>query len=181
MDMSEQLTMPARPVGSAWGQWLGQLVLYAAFGLFIGVFSQWPPYRHLAPDAALIKLSMVHSGKPRGACRERTAEELASLPPNMRAPVVCPRERSPVTVELDIDDRAVVRASAPPSGLSQDGASALYVRVPVTAGERALAVRLNDDATVAGFPYHLEQRVTLAPGQVLVIDFDAERGGITLQ
>ncbi|MGE3773916.1 MAG: hypothetical protein AB7I32_13410 [Gammaproteobacteria bacterium] len=179
--MSEGLALPARAAPMAWVRWLGQLVLYGAFGLFIGVFSQWPRYRHLPPDGALIKLSFVHSGKPRGACHERSAEELASLPPNMRAPVVCPRERSPVTVELDIDGRAVVRASAPPSGLSQDGASALYVRVPVTAGERALAVRLNDDVTVDGFPYRLERRVQLAPGQVMVIDFDAERGGITLQ
>lgn len=179
--MSERLALPARAAPVGWTRWLGQLVLYGAFALVIGVFSQWPPYRHLPPDGALIKLSLVHSGKPRGACRERSAEELASLPPNMRAPVVCPRERSPVTVELDIDGQAVVRASAPPSGLSQDGASALYVRVPVAAGERELAVRLNDDANLDEFPYRLERRVRLVPGQVLVIDFDAERGGITVQ
>lgn len=179
--MAESVALPARATPTGWVQWLGQLVLYGAFGLFIGAFSQWPPYRHLPPDGALIKLSMVHSGKPRGACRERSAEELASLPPNMRAPVVCPRERSPVTVELDIDGQAMLRAAAEPSGLSEDGASALYVRVPVAAGERSLAVRLNDDVNVAGFPYHLEQRVELVPGQVLIIDFDAERGGIVLQ
>lgn len=179
--MAEPLELVPRAAAPAWRQWLGQLALYGAFGLFIGVFSHWPTYRHLPPDGALIKLSMVHSGKPRGACRERSADELARLPPNMRAPMVCPRERSAVTVELDVDEQPRVRATAAPSGLSRDGASALYVRVPVTAGERELAVRMNDDATLNEFPYRLARRVRLAPGQVLVIDFDAERGGITLQ
>jgi hypothetical protein len=53
-------------------------------------------YRHLASDQALIKLSFTRVGKPVGDCRKLSAEELAKLPPNMRAPTVCPRERSPV-------------------------------------------------------------------------------------
>lgn len=163
------------------GAWLGQALLYGLFALGIAVFSHWPPYRHLAPDTALIKLSLVHAGKPVGECRQLSPEELAKLPPNMRAPVVCPRERSPVVVELDIDGVPAARVSADPSGLSSDGASAVYARLPVAAGERELSVRLNDDARQPGFTYHLDRRVTLAPAQVLVIDFDLQRGGISLQ
>jgi hypothetical protein len=99
----------------------------------------------------------------------------------MRAPTRCPRERSPVTVELDIDGAAAARVVAPPSGLSRDGASALYRRLPVAAGERLIQVRLRDDDRSPTFAYTAERRITLAPAQVLVIDFDAERGGITLQ
>jgi hypothetical protein len=161
--------------------WAGQFVLYGLFALAIGIFSHWPPYRHLAADLALIKLSLVHTGKPVGDCRTLSPEELAKLPPNMRAPLQCPRERSPVTVELDIDGLPAARAQAPPSGLSRDGASAIYRRLPVAAGERLIAVRLRDDVRAEGFSYTLERRVTLAPAQVLVIDFDAEKGGITLQ
>ncbi|MCC6710564.1 MAG: hypothetical protein IT492_23635 [Gammaproteobacteria bacterium] len=164
-----------------WRAWLGQAVLYGLFALVIGVFSHWPPYRHLPPDTAVIKLSVLHTGKPKSACHQLSAEELAALPPNMRAPVSCPRERSPVVVELDIDGAAAARIAAPPSGLSGDGASAIYTRLAVAAGERAIAVRLRDDANNADFAYHIEQRVTLAPAQVLVIDFDAEHGEITLQ
>jgi len=169
----------ARAVGPR--AWFGQVLLYALFALAIGVFSHWPTYRHLAAGAALIKLSLVHAGKPLGECRERSAEELAALPPNMRAPTVCPRKRSPVTVELDIDGAPAARIAAPPSGLSGDGASAVYRRLTVPAGERLIAVRLRDDARSAGFAYTLERRVTLAPAQVLVIDFDPGAGGITLQ
>jgi hypothetical protein len=161
--------------------WVGQVVLYGLFALAIGVFSHWPPYRHLASDMALIKLSLVHAGKPVGDCRMQTPDELAKLPPNMRAPTTCPRERSPVTVELDIDGARAARVIAAPSGLSRDGASALYQRLPVKAGERLIQVRLRDDTRSTSPAYSAERRVTLAPAQVLVIDFDAEKGGITLQ
>ena len=161
--------------------WAGQVLLYAAFALAIGVFSHWPVYRHLGDDQALIKLSFTHTGQPAGDCRTLSAEELAKLPPNMRAPVKCPRERSPVTVEVDIDGATVLRRIAPPSGLSKDGASATYQRLPVAAGERRIAVRMNDDARQSGFTHQREAVVTLAPSQVLVIDFDAEQGGITLR
>lgn len=161
--------------------WVSQFLLYGLFALAIGVFSRWPTYHHLAPNEALVKLSLVHAGKPVGDCRPLTAEELARLPPNMRAPMQCPRERSPVTVELDIDGVPAARAVAQPSGLSRDGASAVYHRLRVVAGERLIAVRLRDDVRSDGFAHTLERRVTMAPAQVLVIDFDAERGGITIQ
>ena len=108
---------------------VGQIVLYGLFIVFIGVFSRWPSYQVLAPDLALIKLSFSHHGKPVSDCREASAAELAKLPPNMRAPVRCPRERSPVTVELDVDDAAVYRHVARPSGLSRDGAASVYHRI----------------------------------------------------
>ena len=174
--VSPELRRERRPLA-----WAGQVLLYGAFALTIGVFSHWPPYRHLPADTALIKLSFVHAGKPVADCRERTAEELAALPANMRSPTVCPRQRSPVTVELDIDGEPQVRVEAAPAGLSGDGASAVYERLPIPAGEHLIAVRLRDDARRDDFTHTLQRRVTLEPAQVLVIDFDAERGGIVLQ
>jgi hypothetical protein len=161
--------------------WAGQALLYGLFALAIGVFSQWPVYRHLGADEALIKVSFIHAGKPIGDCRPLSDAELARLPPNMRAPMKCPRERSPVTVELDLDGVNVLRRSAPPSGLSRDGASAVYQRLVVPAGERRLAVRLSDDVRARDAAHRHDAVVSLRPGQVLVIDFDAEKGGITLR
>lgn len=161
--------------------WIGQGLLYALFALVIGVFSRWPVYHHLGDDQALIKVSFTHAGKPLGDCRALNDAELAKLPPNMRAPMKCPRERSPVTVEVDVGGVTALRRSAPPSGLSRDGASAMYQRLVVAAGVQHIAVRLNDDARTSGFAYQREATVVLAPAQVLVIDFDAARGGITLQ
>lgn len=160
--------------------WLGQGLLYALFALFIGYFSNSPPYRHLAADQALIKLSFSLHGKLVSECRSRSPEELAKLAPNMRAPLDCKRERSNVTVEIDLDGAPVFRHVAVPSGLSKDGASTVYQRFPVAAGEHRVAVRLKDDQRTAGFNYSREETVRLLPGKVLVIDFNAEKGGITL-
>ncbi len=161
--------------------WIGQALLYGLFALLIGVFSSWPPYRHLPPDQALIKLSFSHQGKPVSDCRNATPEELAKLPPNMRAPRICPRERSPIAVEFDLDGIAALRHVAMPSGLSRDGASTLYHRMQVAAGTHRLVVRLKDDVRSSGFDFVREATVTLKPAQILVIDFDPGKGGITLQ
>ena len=161
--------------------WIGQALLYGLFALIIGYFSSSPSYRHLPADLALIKLSFSHEGKLVSECRQRSAEELAKLAPNMRAPMDCPRERSPVTVEIDLDGTPTYRHVATPSGLSKDGASTVYHRFPVHSGEHRLAIRLNDDARATGFNYRREEMVNLKPGKVLVIDFNQEAGGITLQ
>jgi len=161
--------------------WVGQLLLYGLFALVIGVFSHWPAYRQLASDQSLIKLSFSHTGKPVSDCRPQTAEELAKLPPNMRAPLRCPRERSAIVVELDLDGAPAFRHSARPSGLSKDGAASVYHRLAVAAGVHRVAVRMRDDMRSTGFEHVREETVTLKPAQILVIDFDTATQEITLQ
>jgi hypothetical protein len=161
--------------------WIGQVLLYGAFALAIGVFSRWPTYHPIAPGQALIKLSFTRVGKPVGDCRKPSAEEQAKLPPNMRAPEICPRERSPITVQVDVDGQRALERVAAPTGLSKDGAAAVYERLLVPAGERRIAVSLSDDVRARATPYVREAKVPLAPGQVLVIDFDTEKGGITFR
>lgn len=161
--------------------WLGQLLLYGAFAAFVGVFSNWPAYRHLGDQEALVKISFIHTGKPVADCVRPSAEELAKLPPNMRAPTRCPRERSPIVVAVDVDDRNVLTAEAPPSGLSRDGASAIFRRLVVPAGERHVRVRISDDVRRRDAPYQREETLALAPGEVLVIGFEPGKGGIAFQ
>jgi hypothetical protein len=158
--------------------WLGQALLYGLFALVIGIFSQWPRYTPLPAGQAVVKVSFIHHGQRVAECRTLSAEELAKLPPNMRAPMQCGRERAPVTVELDVDGATVYRQVAAPSGLSRDGASAVYHRLQLAAGEHRIAVRLKDRAA-GPFTYTRDATVRLQPAQVLVIDFDAQRGGIT--
>jgi hypothetical protein len=159
----------------------GQVVLYGAFAAFIGVFSAWPRYHQLRDDQALIKLSFTHPGQLKSDCRKRTPEELAKLAPNMRAPMECARERSPVDVELALDGQVIARRVVAPSGLSKDGASTVYERFAVRAGEHELTVKLSDSVRVTGFNYTKEQRVRLDPGRILIVDFNAEKGGILIQ
>ena len=162
------------------GPWLGQLLLYSAFALFIGVFSRWPSYSALAPGQAVLKVSFIHHGQRVAECRPYTAEELAKLAPNMRTPLKCGRERSPVTIEVDVDGQPVYRHVAVPSGLSRDGPSTVYHRLDLPAGPHRIAVRMKDSAAASGFTHQRAETVTLKPAQVLVIDFETDKGGITL-
>ncbi len=157
---------------------IGQTLFYGFFALIIGYFSTQPSYRHFAPDRALIKLSFSHQAQLVAECHKRTPEELAKLPPNMRAPMQCDRERSPVKVQVALDGAPLYDGVARPSGLSRDGASTLYKRFEIPAGEHKLAVKMNDNVRLADFNYVKEEKVTLKPAQILVIDFSAEKGGI---
>ena len=162
-------------------QWFGQLVLYGLFAAFIGVFSHWPTYHPIDANQALVKVSVARLGQPVGECRRLSEAELAELPPNMRDPVRCPRERSPLTMQVHVDDALVLERVAQPGGLSRDGPAAIYERLLVPAGEHRISVRFNDDIR-PGAPTHARDAVvTLQAGQVLVIDFDAEEGGIVLR
>jgi hypothetical protein len=159
-----------------WRSMLFQLPAYAAFAAFIGYFSSSPPYRQLAPDRAVVKLSLVHAGERKQECRERGAEELAKLAPNMRAKLDCPRERSDVSVEVEMDGSRVLAAHARASGLRHDLPSTIYRRIDVPAGRHTFRARLADTAS-GEFRHRGELTVDLAPGRVLVIDFSASHGG----
>ena len=161
---------------SAWRTVLMQVPAYAAFAAFVGYFSSAPAYRHLPPGTAVVKLSLIHAGDRKHPCRQRGAEELAKLAPNMRAPLDCPRERSDVRVEVDMDGRPLARLSARPSGLEHDLPSSIYRRIEIPAGSHAFRARLADDAQGV-LRREAAANVSLAPGRVLVIDYVASRGG----
>jgi hypothetical protein len=156
---------------------IGQVILYGAFAAFIGYFATSPRYHQIPADVALIKLSMSHLGERE--CRKRTPEELAKLPPNMRAPLECPRERSDTAVHVDLDGQPLLRAIMHPTGLSKDGISTIYRRFEVKAGEHTLSVKMNDNvAQQADFKFVKEERISLKPAQVLVVDFNPDKGGL---
>jgi hypothetical protein len=155
---------------------LAQVPAYALFAAFIGYFSSAPPYRALAPGAAVVKLSFTHAGERRQECRERTPEELAKLAPNMRAKLDCPRERSDVRVEVEMDGEPLFRVEARGAGLRHDLPSTVYRRREIPAGAHTFRARLADGPDGA-FRHERVQRVELAPGRVLVIDFIAAAGG----
>lgn len=157
-------------------RYLGQGAVYLLLALGIGYFSDRPAHTHFPPDMALIKLSFAH-GAQKEECRRRTEEELAALPPNMRRPMVCARERLPVEVELLLDGAPLYRAVLPPTGLAGDGPSRAYERFAVPPGAHELVARLRDSDRAAGFDYERTAVVELAPGQSLAIDFRPEMGG----
>jgi len=83
-------------------------------------------------------------------------------------------------VKVDLDGRTVADIAAVPAGLSRDGASVAYRRIPVQAGTHRIRVALADDAA-GTFDRVREEEVRLEPGRVLVIDFEPGKGGIVLR
>jgi len=154
-----------------------QALFYLPLMALIGYFSQAPKFAHLGKDEALLRLSIAHAAERRHACRERPAAELARLPPNMRNAQDCPRERSPILVELEIDGVIAYRTEVAPAGVQRDGLATLYHRMPVAAGSHRIAVRMRDRPGGA-FNHVKEETLVLAAGDALVIDFNASRGGL---
>ena len=153
-----------------------QLALYVPLMAILGYFSTKPRFSIVGPDEALLRVSFIHATERRQPCRERSAEELAKLAPNMRAAQDCPRERSPLLVELELDGKLVLRREVEPSGLRRDGNAALYERITLPAGRHRIVARLRDRAQ-GDFNYVKEQTLELAAGRTLIIDFNAARGG----
>jgi len=158
-------------------QYISQGLFYALFMGVIGYFSTYPVYTYLQPDETVIKLSFAHAAQHKGACRERTPEEIAKLPPMQRkVTTVCPRERADVVVELEMDGKQLYHVVMPPNGLARSGTSNIYRRIPVKAGVHTLKARLRDHVG-DDFNYAHEETVDLAPGRIMVIDFKSATGG----
>lgn len=157
-----------------------QLALYAPLMALLAYFSTEPRFSVVSSDEALLRVSFIHATQRKQACRERSAEELAKLAPNMRAALDCPRERAPLLVELELDGRVVLRREVQPSGLRRDGNAVVYQRMALPAGRHRIVARLRDRA-YGDFNYAREETVELAAGRVLLIDFNAARGGFVFR
>ena len=157
-------------------RFVAQLVLYVPLMAILAYFSTEPRFSVVAADEALVRVSFIHATQRRQACRERTPEELAKLAPNMRAALDCPRERSPLLVEVELDGRLVLRREVQPSGLRRDGNAVVYERMALPAGRHRIIVRLRDRAE-GNFNFMKDETVELAGGQTLIIDFNAAKGG----
>jgi hypothetical protein len=158
-----------------------QAVYYGLFMLLVWYFSAAPPYTHLMPDQAVITMAFSHAGKRIEECHTLTQEELARLPPNMRTPMDCPRERSPVTVQLLLDDRQIIEKVFQPPGLYNDLGIDVYLSAKVPAGTHKLTVRMNDDVNSQGLTHTDEREITLEPAQLLVVNFNSDTGRFFIQ
>src|SRR5690606_19713003 len=162
-------------------RYIGQAILYALFAAFVVYFSTSPAYRHLDDDQGLLRLSFRHPGQIATDCRKRTPEELAKLPPQLRAEMECDRERSPVQVRVELDGQLLFDRVYEPAGLRRDGASSGYFRMPIPVGEHNIRVQVNDDVRVKGFNHKGERSVDVGPGQVVLIDFVADQGVVVIR
>ena len=153
-----------------------QVLNYTVFMALVWYFSASPSYRQLAEDEAVITVAFSHAGERREACRKLTQEELLKLPPNMRIPTDCPRERSPVKVELFLDEELTISEVAKAPGLYEDQGVDIFRKIKVPIGTHDLRIRMNDNVRVEGPTYTHEQQIELKPAQMLVVDFKRDGG-----
>ncbi len=152
-------------------RYLGQALLYALFFLPIAWLTHQPTHTHLEPGMAELKIAVRHAGKIIGQCGTDNSAPEVLLPEHVTRPEICPRERSPLQLELLLDGETLYRATVAPSGLHNDGVSSMYRRFRVPAGRHHLALRMNDDAAREGATWELVAPIELAPAQVLVATF----------
>ena len=160
----------AHPGGPA--RWALTALLYVVFLVPVAVFAVWPRFSLIGEDQAMVSLSFSHAGQRVGECRQLTQEELNELPPNMRKPSDCPRERRPVRVLFSVDGVPLYEDRLAPTGLWNDGSANVYRRLTVPAGPHELFIGMNERGEPEGFDYALRQAVDLAPGQHVVVEFD---------
>lgn len=155
---------------------LGRFAVLALVFAGAAALSDWPRHRALPEDTGVLTLSFTHGADRKDTCRRLSAEEIAKLPPNMRRPELCPRERPPIAVILELDGRTAFAAEVPPSGIAGDGPSRVHQRFVVPAGNHHLALRLRDRPGEE-FGWTAERTLEIGPAANRVIDFRPEAGG----
>ena len=168
-----QVTSPVRPVVyTRFTRAPAFAVLVALFIVITGAFSVWPTFQLLDDGMAMVSLSFSHAGQRIRECRKLSQEELNKLPPNMRKPDDCPRERLPVYVSFKSGEQTLYEATRRPTGLWKDGAANIYQRLEVEAGSMDLFIGMNESGKADGFDYSTTQHFELAPGDHVVVEFD---------
>lgn len=169
--MSKMLNSQIKPF-----QYVLQAINYSFFMAVIWYFSSSPSYRQLAEDTSIITVSFVHAGEIKEPCQRRTQEELMALAPNMRAPMDCSRERSPLVIEIALDGTQIYAESAEAPGYYKDSGVDIYHSVKVPAGSHHLSIKMDDSVLKEGFNYTFEQDVEIAPAQIMQVGFVPVRG-----
>jgi len=157
-------------------RFLLQLFNYSLFMGVVWFFSNSPSVSLIGEDEAKITIAFSHAGQLREPCRMLSQEELNKLAPNMRKLDDCPRERSPVVIEAELDGVSIYNASLPPPGLFGDGGVDVFYSAKIPAGEHQLDLKMNDSVRIEGFNHQFARLVTVEPAQILLIAFDLKSG-----
>jgi hypothetical protein len=151
-----------------------EILAYGVFAGIVGLLSVWPHYEMLDQGEAIISLTFSHAARRIGECRMLTQEDLNKLPPNMRKPSDCPRERHPIRIELRSGETVLYDRVLAPSGIWSDGKANVYRRIVIPAGSHALSVGMNDSGGDRGFDYEATANIDVVPGRNVVIRFDEQ-------
>lgn len=163
---------------------------FSALLLAVVVLLGQVPWGSSTGEAVLrLALRTVH-GKVE-VCRERSAEELAALPPHMRQAEICDTYPVGYRLRVELDGRLLVDESVSPGGMRQDRPHNVDREFIVDSGTSRLAVTFRpeppEDADpeareeLAGLPtYELAENVHLTPDRVTLVYLDDSTGTLDL-
>jgi len=157
-------------------RYLLQAVNYTVFMALIWYFSTSPAIHLIDEGESIITIAFAHAGEIREPCHKLTQQELMKLPPNMRKPEDCPRERSPIIVEASLDGEVIYRKTLLPPGIFNDGSVDIYYRRKIPAGRHRFEIKMDDSVRKPGFNYIFEQDINIKPAHILLIEFDSLTG-----
>ena len=158
-----------------------EIFAWAVFVAVVGLLSVWPRYEPVDEGNAIVTVTFAHAAQRIGECRILTQEELNELPPNMRKPSDCPRERHVVHFEMRSGDDVLYDDVLLPSGIWSDGKANVYQRVFVPAGRHDVFVGMSDSGKATGFDYETRVSIDIAPGRNVVVRFDPESKQFTVR
>jgi ferredoxin/coenzyme F420-reducing hydrogenase delta subunit len=173
----EQPLPPASKTGRRLA--LGLMALIISVG--IAWLSQSPSIQLLPPGNAIVSLGFSHAGQRVAECRVLSQDDLNKLPPNMRKPSECPRERFPVEVQVEFDGQSRYHRSMDPSGRWKDGESVFYQRIQVPAGTTTIRVLMADQGTPGDWKFVFEQVLTLADADHVLVEFDHQQNDFLIR
>ena len=157
-------------------RYLLQAFNYAIFMALIWYFATSPSIRVIEDDQAMITVAFAHAGETREECRRLSQEELMKLPPNMRKPEDCPRERSPIIVEATLDGKSIYNKTMLPPGIFNDGGVNIFYSSKVPAGKHSFKIKMDDSVRKQGFNHVFEQDIEIKPQQIVLVEFDPLQG-----
>jgi hypothetical protein len=155
---------------------IGRFAVFAVVFAGVAMLSNRPRHRSLPAGVGVLTLSFNHGADRKAGCRKATSEELAALPPNMRRPEICPRERPGVRVEFNIDGELAYAADIAPSGIAGDGPSRIHERFVLPVGTHEIAIRMRDRPGQA-YDWEASQTVQIGSADHRVVDFRPDAGG----
>ncbi len=145
-----------------------QIVFFFCVAAVIGYFSHSPQYHYSEGDSAELKFVIRHSGRLAGECRALDVTEMKKLAKNMRVTEICPREKLPMSVSLELEGRKLYAGTIQPSGIRSDGVLSHYDRFTIPAGplQVCLVVDVGDEHEV------YERSMEAGPAEVLLLEYN---------
>lgn len=167
---------PEKPQRLAWKVAAAIMLAFTMLAIALPTRSPW--LGATDPEPQLI-VSFKHAGEIKTTVRERSAEELESLPVHMRNAVVTDRERAPVRLRVSVDGSLLIENTYTPSGIAGDGASIAIERMNLSPGQHRVAVEIEDRKDAAeNDPWHHQttHELTVLPNHRYVLLFDKVNG-----